>query len=266
MPVPKETIIMLPNERQAQIEEILQEKQSVTVIELSETLDVSAVTIRSDLNHLDEMGRLLRTHGGATITNNLHRREFSFETRQRLHSEQKRQIGQLAASLIQPTDVILLDSSSTAFAIAEEIIRNPEIVDITVVTTGVRTALELAGAPLISTIIVGGIVREISGSSTGSLVVNTLDQINIHKAFLGAWGVTVSQGLTETHLLEVELKKNIIAHCDEIIAVADSSKIGRVALASFACLEDISRLVTDDDADPEQIEALRLRGVEVLLA
>ena len=257
---------MLPGQRHTQIEEILQEKHSVTVNELSEMLDVSPVTIRNDLNHLAEQGRLLRTHGGATVANNLHGRELSFETRQRLHSDQKRQIGKLATSLIQPTDVILLDSSTTACAIAEEIKRNPEIVDITVVTTGVRTALNLAGTPLITTIIVGGIVRDISGSSTGSLVFNTLDQLNIHKAFLGAWGVTTSQGLTETHLLEVELKKNIIAHCDEIIAVADSSKIGRVALASFACLEEISCLVTDDGADPKQIEALRMQGVDVLIA
>ena len=87
-----------------------------------------------------------------------------------------------------------------------------------------------------------------------------------HKAILGTWGITVEQGLTETHLLEAELKKSIIARCDEVIVVADSSKIGRVALASFACLEEISHLVTDDSANPDRIEALRYHGVDVLIA
>jgi DeoR family transcriptional regulator of aga operon len=257
---------MIPGERHAHIETILQDRHSVTVNELSEMLDVSSVTIRNDLNHLAELGRLQRTHGGAVVAHNAYGPEFSFETRQQLHSDQKQRIGQRAARLIQPTDVILLDSSTTSFAIAQEIKRNANIVDITVVTTGVRTALALAGASLISTIIIGGIVREISGSATGSLVRNTLNQINIHKAFLGAWGVTIDQGLTETHLLEVELKQYIIAHCDETIAVVDSSKLGRVALASFAGLDEISSLVTDADADAEQIETLRRHGVVVLIA
>ena len=257
---------MIAAERHVQIEAILRGKVSVTVNELSEMLGVSPVTIRSDLNHLAEQGRLARTHGGATLANDLHRREFSFETRQQLHADQKRAIGELAATLIRRTEVVLLDASTTAFAIAEAIKRNPDITDVTVVTTGVRTALEMAGTPGISTIIAGGFVRDISGSTTGSLAVDVLNKINIHKAFLGAWGVNIAQGLTETHLLEVELKTNIMAHCDEAIAVVDSSKIGRVALATFAQVDQIARLVTDAGTDPDPLQAFRDRGVEVFVA
>ncbi|NOZ70321.1 MAG: DeoR/GlpR transcriptional regulator [Chloroflexi bacterium] len=256
---------MLVSERHNQIEIILRQRKTVSVAELSELLHVSPVTIRNDLNHLAEEGRLLRTHGGATI-NSRANGEFSFVQRKRLRAAEKSRIGKLAASLITPVESVLLDSSTTALAIAEAIKHRPELGDLTIVTTGVYTALAVTGTPGITTILTGGILRDVTGSITGSLVTDVLAKINIHKAFLGAWGLTCEEGLTDTSLEEAEVKQHIIAHCPEVIVVLDSTKLGRVALASFASIEQISRVITDDGADPVLMQKLRERRVEVLIA
>ena len=257
---------MLATERHNQIEAILRDKQTASVAELSETLKVSPVTVRHDLKQMAEQRRLVRTHGGATVIDLQLNGEFSFGQRRMLKSTEKQRIGKLAASLIRPVESILLDSSTTALAVGEAIKRHPDLGDLTIVTTGVHTALAVAGTPGITTILAGGILRDVTGSITGSLVIDVLDKINIHKAFLGAWGLTCEAGLTDTSLEEVELKQRIIARCPEVIIVIDSGKLGRVALASFASVENISRLVTDDGAPPELIREIEARGVEVLIA
>ena len=257
---------MLAPERHNQIEAILRDKRTASVAELSELLSVSSVTVRNDLKQMAKRGRLLRTHGGATVINNHLNGEFSFGQRKLLRADEKQRIGKLAASLIQPVESILLDSSTTALAVGQAIKRHPDLGDLTIVTTGVHTALAVAGTPGITTILAGGILRDVTGSVTGSLVIDVLEKINIHKAFLGAWGLTCEAGLSDTSLEEVELKQRIIARCPEVIIVIDSSKLGRVALASFASVENISRLVTDDGAPPELIQEIEKRGVEVLVA
>ncbi len=257
---------MVTNERQQQILETLLLQQAATVAELSETFDVSAVTIRSDLNHLAELGHVVRIHGGARLADGRTRQEFTFGTRQRLNAEQKQRIGELAATLVQPLEPILLDASTTAVAVGHALKHSPEVKDITVVTTGVWTALELLDSPHINVVLAGGYVRNVTGSVTGSITRQVLESFNFNKVFLGTWGLTLVEGATDTHLAEVELKRNIVERAQNIVVVVDGSKFGRVGLASFAPIEQITHVVTDDSAPAETVDGLRQRGVEVLVA
>jgi len=257
---------MLAPERHNQIEAILREKQTVEVAELSAMLGVSPVTIRHDLNQMAEQGRLERTHGGATAIDHYLNGDHGFGQRKLLKANEKQRIAMLAASLIHPVEAILLDCSTTALAVGEVIKRQPDLGDLTIVSTGVHTGLAVVGTPGITTIMAGGVLKNVTGSITGSLVIDVLEKIHIHKAFLGAWGLTCEAGLTDTDLEETELKQRIVARCPEVIAVVDSSKLGRVGLARFAGLSEITRLVTDDGAPPQLIEEIRERGVEVLIA
>ena len=93
-----------------------------------------------------------------------------------------------------------------------------------------------------------------------------LDVFNFNKAFLGAWGISLREGLTDTHLVEVELKQSAIARAQEVVAVVDGTKFGRLGLASFARIEQLSSVVTDEDAPAEVVADLGARGVRVLIA
>ncbi|MCB0212762.1 MAG: DeoR/GlpR transcriptional regulator [Anaerolineae bacterium] len=257
---------MLINERQSHILEILADRQAVSVAELSALLNVSGVTIRTDLNQLAEQGRLVRTHGGAMLLGEKTRQELTFATRQQLQGDQKARIGELAASLVQPRNSILLDASTTALAVGQALKTCQDLGDLSVVTTGVWTALELLGIAHLNVILVGGNLRTITGSTTGSIARDVLNKINIHRAFLGAWGITVDHGLTEASLQEVELKQHIIERSQEVIAVVDSTKFGRVGLSTYAPVEKIDRIVTDEGAPADVVAEFRKRGVEVCIA
>jgi DeoR/GlpR family transcriptional regulator of sugar metabolism len=254
---------MLVVERHKQIMDILTERETATVSELSGILDVSAVTVRSDLNQLAEQGLVLRTHGGATLVAERVRQEVTFAARQRMHATQKQRIGELAASLIQPMESVLLDASTTALAVGQAIKHRPELTDLTVVTTGVWTALEMLGAPGLNIVLAGGMLRSSTGSVTGAIAHDVLSKLHVHRAFLGAGGVTLDQGLTDNHFQEMELKKVIVSHCKEVIAVVDSSKFGQVALTSFAAINRVTRIITDSGAPPELVKLLRQSGVDV---
>jgi DeoR family transcriptional regulator of aga operon len=255
---------MVINERQQQIVDILLAQKTATVAELSDLLDVSAVTIRNDLNLLADSGRVLRTHGGARIADGRLHQEQTFATRQRLNADQKQAIGDLAATLITPLEPILLDGSTTAVAVARALKRQSIQHELTVVTTGIWTALELLGSPYINVVLAGGYVRNVTGSITGSITMQVLERFSFSKVFLGAWGINLNEGVTDTHLAEVELKQRIIDRAKDVVIVADSTKFGRTGLSSFASINQITHIVTDSAAPPDMVEILQARGVTVL--
>jgi len=239
---------------------------NVTVTELSRDLNVSEVTIRNDLNKLAEEGQIVRARGGARLPRERSREELTFIARQKLNAEQKARIGEAAANYIIPFDSILLDASTTAVAVAQAITRRDQLRDITVIATGMWTGIELLKIPDINIFISGGYARRTTGSITGAPARDILKNVNINKAFLGCWGFTLEDGLTDTHLLEIELKKHIISVAKEVIAICDGSKFGKTGLASFAGLEDLTRVITDNSAPKSMIAELRKRDIDVVIA
>ncbi|KAA3658510.1 MAG: DeoR/GlpR transcriptional regulator [Chloroflexi bacterium] len=257
---------MLIEERHEQIIQLMLQKQSVTVAELSTHFSVSPVTIRSDLNLLAEKGKVVRTHGGARLGDERTRQENSINVRQRIKAAEKQWIGRLAASLVQPGESILLDASTTAIAVGQALKRRTDLYNITVVTTGIWTALEMLGCTHLEVVLTGGRVRSSTGSIAGLVANDVLSRFYFDKAFLGAWGISGSGGLMDSPLIEVEIKQTVISRCIEVIAVVDGSKFGRTSLATIVPLSDVSRIVTDEGAPPQLINAFRRQGVEILVA
>lgn len=252
--------------RHQHILETLAARQNATVNELSSLLKVSEVTIRADLNQLAGEGKVIRERGGARLAEERIRQEYTYQTRKSLNADKKRKIGQLAATFIRPMESILLDSSTTAVAVAQALKDNEELKDITVVPTGIWTAIELMCCPDVNVLLAGGYLRHTTGSIAGLPANDLLKNFNIQKAFLGAWGISLENGLTDTHLLEVELKRFIVQHVKEVIVVVDGSKFNQSALAAYANIEQITRVITDDSAPKEVLDKISSRGVEILVA
>jgi DeoR/GlpR family transcriptional regulator of sugar metabolism len=256
---------MLSAARRDKILESLQQRRTVSVAELSVLCRVSEVTIRQDLKRLAQQGLLNRTRGGAILPTRANL-ELSFAARQQLHADQKRRIGEVAAGLIRSGDSVILDASTTALHVLRALKQRSGLRDVTVITNGIYTALELLDRPDITTILTGGILRATATSLTGLTGQQMLSLINGLKGFLGARGITLENGLTDANIQEVQTKIAMVERCQEVTAVLDASKFGVVSLATFAPMESLRRIITDSDAPAETVAAIRARGIEVLLA
>ena len=253
------------NVRHQKILESLAGQESVSVSELSHLLDVTEVTIRSDLKSLAESGRIARTHGGARLVEERLRQEYTFQARKNFNFSVKQKIGEAAASLIESSESIILDSSTTVLSLAKSLRTRDEIKDITVIPTGIWTAIELMGCQSINVLLPCGYLRHTTGSITGLPMQEFFDGLIIQKAFLGAWGMSVENGITDTHLLEIELKKKIIEKVKEIIVLVDGSKFYQSGLASYAAIEQVSKIITDSTAPQGELRKIEKLGIEVVI-
>ena len=256
---------MLSVTRREKILSTLQTKHSATVHELSKACKVSVVTIRQDLKRMAHDGLLTRTRGGAILTDRANR-ELNFSARDRLNADAKQRIGALAASLVNPGDSIILDASTTALYVARAIMQRQDLHDLTIITNGIQTALELVHRQDITTILTGGILRLTSVSVVGAIGWEVLAKINANKGFFGTRGISIEAGLTDINMLEANLKKAMVERCQEVIAVADATKFGGMSLVSFAPIEKVTRIITDNSAPRATLEPLRARGIQIMLA
>jgi DeoR/GlpR family transcriptional regulator of sugar metabolism len=251
--------------RSQKILDVLAGKEMVKVKDLSSLLSVSEMTIRSDLNALAKLGKITRTHGGARLVEERVRQEYSFQTRKSLNSHVKQKIGDAAARLVDSLDSILLDSSTTVLSLAHALRTREELKDVTAIPTGIWTAIELMGCQNINVLMPAGYLRHTSGSITGLPTQQFFDDLIIQKAFLGAWGISLENGLSDTHLLEIEVKKRIVAKVRDISILADGSKFHQAGLASYATLPQVRRIVTDATAPDAVLREIEQQGVEIIV-
>jgi DeoR/GlpR family transcriptional regulator of sugar metabolism len=255
---------LFPEERLDRIASLVLDKQRVSVSELSSLFDVSKVTIRNDLDELEQRGLLMRTHGGALAIDQSHKEaELSFDVRERLQQGEKNRIGQIAASLVHDGDAIALDASTTALQIAKRIKDRREL---TVVTNGIRIALEFIDSPHVTVVMPGGILRRDAVSLVGELGEEVLAKFNVQKGFFGARGLTLEEGLTDVDSYEVQLKRAMARAAKEVIAIVDHTKWGQVGFVSFVSIDQVDCIITDEGVPPDMVAALREAGMDVIIA
>jgi len=233
----------------------------VRVSELSERFAVSAVTIRADLEHLEQQGVLRRTRGGAVPAQR--RFELPLEASRQVHAREKERIGRHAAGLVRSGETIILDVGSTTTELARSL--PPSLRNVVVVTSALNIALLLESHPGITVVVTGGTLRPLQHSLVNPYGTLLLQEINADKAFIGCNGVHPEKGFTNTNLQEAEVKRAMIEAARETIVLADHSKIMQVATARIAPLGAAQLLVTSSKARPEDLEALRKAGLEIAL-
>lgn len=257
----------MTSDRHQRILEALADKEIVSVNELSNLLNVTVVTMRTDLNELVKLGKVIRTHGGARLLEEKVRNEYSFDQRKSLNHSCKNKIGKAALNFVNSNDCILFDASTTVLSMAHELRKRfPDFKDITIIPTGIWTAIELMGYDGINVLLPGGYLRQITGSIIGFPHGDFFNSINIQKAFLGAWGISKDNGLTDTHLLEIELKKSIVKRAKEVTVLVDGSKFNQTGISAYAELNEITRVITDSTAPEAEIKSMKETGIEVVIA
>jgi DeoR family transcriptional regulator, aga operon transcriptional repressor len=242
---------------------LLRQRDFVRVRELAREFDVSEVTVRSDLDALEQRGSLRRVRGGA-VPRASAPIERPFEEAEVAAATEKRTIARAAAALVRPGDTIILDVGTTTTAIAQELASREDLSDVTAFTSSLTIALALERAhPRITVVVTGGTLRPKQHSLVEPLAGLVLGSINAGTVFLGCNGVDVDAGITNVNLPETEIKKLMVAAAQRRIVCADSTKLGQVALAHICPLDDIDLLVTDADADQNLLRALRETGLAV---
>jgi DeoR family fructose operon transcriptional repressor len=253
---------MLAVERQSRIAQLINERQTVSVAELGTLFDVSDMTIRRDLERLEERGILERTHGGAII---LKRPTGDHPYYAREHEQvlEKAAIARAAASLVKDGETIALDAGTTIASFARTLVDKH---DLTVITNSVHVINELLGVPGITVIATGGTLWEPTVSLVGPLAVSALRRFTVDKAFLATPAISLEAGITNSNLYEAEVKSTMLEIAREKTLLVDHTKFGRTSYAVVAPLSALDRLITDDRTPPETIAQLRASGLEVVVA
>ncbi len=256
----------LPAEvRQQLAHEHLQQRGFVRVRDLSERFGVSTVTARNDLQALEERHLAQRVHGGAMPVDRA-RGERSFEEVAEQHAPEKRAIAEAAASLISSGESILLDVGTTTAALAAALVARTELVDVNVITNGLSIALTLEAAhPRLSIVVTGGTLRPKQHSLVDPLAGSMLKGLSVDTVFLGCNGIDPEGGVTNINLPEAEIKRAMIAVSRRCVVLADSTKFATRALATVCEIDDVDVVVTDAGVAADDVEWLRVRGVDVIV-
>ncbi|MBC7561183.1 MAG: DeoR/GlpR transcriptional regulator [Dermatophilaceae bacterium] len=234
---------VLAGQRQQRILREVNRIGGVRVSGLVNTLGVSDMTVRRDIEVLAADGLVLKVHGGAAAIAGRSADEPGFGVKSELNPVAKSAIARVAAGLISPGSSIAISAGSTTYAVAQELLSVP---DLTVVTNSPRVAdlLHNAQRKDLTVVLTGG-VRTPSDALAGPVADATLGSLHVDTLILGVHGIDQVAGLTTPNLIEAETNRALIATARRVIVVADNSKWGVVGLSTFATLDQVDVLVTD---------------------
>jgi DeoR/GlpR family transcriptional regulator of sugar metabolism len=248
------------SDRHAQLIGLLKERDYCSVVEMSQLLNVSPMTIRRDLHMLHEKQIIEVTYGGARFIASK-RFEPDFDIRAHEHLAEKQAIGKLAAELfIEEGDVVGIDSGSTTL----EIVRNLPNIPLTIVTHSLAAANVVAQNRQYSLIMLGGVLQHEANCLCGPQAIAALHTLYINKLFLSASGLLPPDGLSCNNLPDAEVKQALISSSRKTILCMDSSKVGRAYLARFATLNAIDTLITDNGISDESRQAIEQQQIQII--
>jgi len=250
---------LLVAERRRKIVELVNERLSIRVSELSDIFSVTEETIRRDLEKLEQDQLLSRSHGGA-VSIEKEATDVPFVVREITNSDEKKAIAAEAVNWIEPGEQIVLDASTTAWYMAQELPDMP----LTVITNSIKVALELSKKEQIKVISTGGMLLANSLSYVGPLSERSLDSYYVNKLFLSCKGVHLS-GLSDSNEWQAILKKKMMDIASQVILLADSSKFGVKTFAQISELTRIHHVISDSNIPAEFHKELQEKAIPVTI-
>ncbi|MCJ7842313.1 DeoR/GlpR family DNA-binding transcription regulator [Lederbergia sp. NSJ-179] len=251
---------MLVAERHKKITEIVDEKGSIRVSELSQIFKVTEETIRRDLEKLEAEGKLQRSHGGAVSVKQEGQIELPYFEREIRNVKEKMAVADVAIKHVANNDRIILDASTTAWYMAKRLPDMP----LTVITNSMQVALELSTREKITVISSGGTLLSKSLSFVGQLAIQAIEPYHVNKAFISCQGIHIERGISDSNELQSLVKRKMIEIADEVYLLADYTKFGIQAFSRIAPLEMIHSIITDSKTDQDFIRALQEMNIEVI--
>ncbi|GAA4476763.1 DeoR/GlpR family DNA-binding transcription regulator [Rhodococcus olei] len=253
---------MYAEERQQAIAGLISQRGRVSVTDLADTYEVTTETVRRDLAALDRLGLIRRVHGGAVSAAAITLGETVLSEREHSNAQAKDRIAAAAVAYLPGQGgSVILDAGTTTARIAPLLPLDREL---TVVTNSIPVAARCAGKHNLQ--VLGGRVRGVTQAVVGDQAVTTLAGLRVDVAFVGTNALTAGHGLSTPDPDEAAVKKALVRCANLVVVVADSSKVGREDLVSFASVDAIDVLVTDNDLDPRAHTEFEAHGIEVVVA
>jgi len=248
-------------DRRNQIVDMVNRQRTVKNSELMETFGISIETVRRDLESLEKQGYLHRVYGGAVAGVSLSS-EPEYTRRSKAKFAQKLAIAAAAAELVQPKDSIYMGVGTTVQAMTRYL---RDVGRMTVFTNALRTAVEMSEIPNCSVILSGGTVRPKELTVSGFPAEGNFTHFNVDKAFIGIGGITES-GVTDFHIDEANLHRQMVKNARQAIVLADSAKLGTRGVVNVCPLEDVDIVITDSGVSRQMVRMLEQAGIRVIVA
>jgi DeoR family glycerol-3-phosphate regulon repressor len=247
--------------RQSDILNIARSSGRVTVEDLARRFEVSAQTIRKDLNDLCDRRSMTRVHGGAIIASGVE--NLAYEARRFVAADEKKAIGAAAAAQIPNGSSLFINIGTTTEEVAGALTGHE---DLLVITNNLNVAMQLYRHPRIEVIVAGGTVRRADGAVIGSTANNLITQFKVDYAIIGASAIDEDGALLDFDYREVQAAQAIIANARSVMLVADSTKLQRSAPVRIAHLSQIQTFVTDLPLPAGLQSICAARGITVIAA
>ncbi|ACD52935.1 DeoR/GlpR transcriptional regulator [Clostridium botulinum] len=251
------------SKRREKILDYLKSNESINTNDLAEILEISPLTLRRDLQALDEQGLIVRYYGGAKLANDINNSENILKETDTdlLLNKKKNIIAKYAADLIKDGDTVFINSSSTALLMLKYL-GNKRVY----IVTNNGKALQVTIPPNVELVLTGGQVYERKQSLVGDFATYILSKITADKCFLGVSGITSDSGISTSVLQETLINHEMINRCNgPVYILADSSKVGRHHNFSSGDIEEISHLITDSDVDKNELNLLKEKNVDTII-
>jgi DeoR family transcriptional regulator, aga operon transcriptional repressor len=253
---------MTITDRHQYILQKLHENGRVDIQELSDSIQVSGVTIRKDLKLLEERNLLFRTRGGGSIVNP-YAVEKPINEKEYIKVEEKKKIARAALPFIEQTQSIIIGSGTTVFELSRILHPSKQL---TVITPALKVALELYNRSNVEVLLLGGLVHQSSAAAAGAFAERILDDLSCDILFLGVDGIDIDFGLSIANITETSLNQKMIQMAQKVIIMADGSKFGRRGLGKIGSLDQVEYIITDSSIPSGTYRQLEENGIKVIIA
>ena len=244
-------------EREKEILKCLYEEDASSVSELSKLLNVSVVTIRSDLEKLEKKGFAVKMRGGAQPV-------FNRSIIDRINSmnEEKQKIAKKAAELISDGDRVMILAGTTTSLIGKYLYDKR---DVHIVTNSTYLLHYMRNNANIRVTIIGGEFIPDAEATVGAIALRELDNFSVKMSFIGSDGFSLENGITANHIEVAEVAKKVVERSESTILVSDSSKYNHNGFAFIQSLNKITTIITDDKLPESALMSFRDSEIDVVV-
>jgi DeoR family fructose operon transcriptional repressor len=246
--------------RKKTILKLLEQNDEVSIQDFVTQCKISEITIRRDLTLLEKKGLLKRTHGGA-VRSSVIPEMFGFANNSVERRNQKMEICKLAATLIEENDTIYMDCGTTVYFLSRFLSR---FKNLRIITNSLPVVSELMPHPHIKVYLIGGELDNSLKALYGPMTDNLLSKYKADKAFIGAAGVSLLQGLSSNHEKEASVTIKMAEAAEKVYLLCDSSKIEKTSYFNYSALTLIDQLITDKEIDVSVLEAYKSKNINIL--